>query len=56
MAIVTWISNNWVSIVAALWTVDQLLKIIAPLTGTKFDDNLSDMLGKTLARFFPKGQ
>lgn len=51
-----WITHNWQSIVAILWIIDQLLKVIAPLTGTKIDDNLADMFGKTLARFFPKGQ
>lgn len=40
--------------VAILWAVDQLLKVVAPLTPWKFDDNLADILGKFLARFFPK--
>lgn len=54
MEIITWAQTNWVNIVAALWTVDQLLKIVSPMTPWKFDDNLADMLGKVLARFFPK--
>ena len=54
--IFAWFSTNWVNVVAILWTIDQLMKIIAPMTGTKIDDNLSDSLGKLLARFFPKGQ
>ena len=54
--IIAWFSTNWVNVVAVLWTIDQLLKIIAPLTGTKIDDNLADSFGKILARFFPKGQ
>ena len=40
--------------VAILWSIDQLLKLIAPLTPTKIDDNLADILGKLLGRFFPK--
>ena len=49
-----WITKHWVEIVAALWSFDQLLKIISPLTPTKIDDNISDYIGKLLARFFPK--
>lgn len=48
------LSAHWVEIVAALWSIDQLLKIIAPLTPWKVDDNISDYLGKILLRFFPK--
>lgn len=40
--------------VAILWAIDQLLKVVAPLTPWKLDDNLSDILGKLLSRFFPK--
>jgi hypothetical protein len=40
--------------VAVLWCVDALLKTIAPLTPTPIDDNIADMLGKLLAKFFPK--
>ena len=40
--------------VAVLWAIDQLLKVIAPLTPWKVDDNISDMFGKLLAKFFPK--
>ena len=50
-----WVQTHWVEICAALWAFDQLLKVIAPLTPFKLDDNLSDSLGKLLARFFPKG-
>lgn len=56
MNILHWFQTNWVSVVAALWSFDQLLKIIAPLTPWKLDDNLADMLGNTLAKFFPKSQ
>ena len=53
-AIGAWVTTNWVNIVAALWTIDQLLKIIAPLTPWKVDDNIADMFGNLLARFLPK--
>lgn len=49
-----WIQHNWVNIVAILWSIDQLLKVIAPLTPTKIDDNLADYLGKFLSKFLPK--
>lgn len=51
-----WITTNWMSIVAALWSLDQLLKIVAKLTPTKIDDNIADYLGNILAKFFPKSQ
>ena len=57
--ILAWISNgnNWTNIVALLWTVDQLLKIIAKMN-PKVDwvDNVSDFLGNLLARFLPPKQ
>ena len=56
--IIAWITNgnNWTNIVAILWTVDQLLKIIAKMNPEKnWVDNVSDFLGNILARFFPKG-
>lgn len=57
--IMEWITNgnNWTNIVAILWSIDQLLKIIAKMN-PKVDwiDNLSDGLGSILSRFFPKGQ
>lgn len=49
-----WLQANWVNIVAALWSFDQLLKVIAQLTPTKVDDNISDYVGKFLSRFLPK--
>ena len=49
-----WITSHWVEVVAALWSLDQLLKIIAQLTPTKVDDNISDVIGKILATFFKK--
>ena len=51
-----WIVTHWVEVVAALWSVDQLLKVIAKLTPWGWDDNVSDMLGNLLAKFFPKGK
>lgn len=49
-----WLMQNGANIVAILWTVDQLLKIIAKMTPTKIDDNISDYLGSILSKFFPK--
>lgn len=54
MEVWAWVQANWASIVALLWTIDQLLKIISKLTPTTVDDNLSDMLGNFLARFLQK--
>jgi len=49
-----WLMQNGANVVAILWTVDQLLKIIAKMTPTKIDDNISDYLGSILSKFFPK--
>lgn len=50
-----WIQTNWVSIVALLWTIDQVLKIVAQFNPEKdWIDNLSDGFGKILMQFFPK--
>lgn len=54
--IIAWFTTNWVNVVAALWTVDQFLKIVAPLTPWKMDDNVADWVGRFLKQFFPKGQ
>lgn len=54
--IFAWFTQNWGAVVTIIWTIDQLLKVIAPLTGSKTDDNVSDWLGKIIARFFPRGQ
>ena len=44
--------HAWIGvIIGVLWGVDQILKVIAPLTKTKVDDNLADILGKFLASF-----
>ena len=51
-----WITTHWLEVVGILWGVDQILKVIAKLTPTKIDDNISDMLGSLLAKFFPKGK
>lgn len=52
-----WIQTNWVNVVAILWTVDQLLKIIAKLNPAHdWVDNVSDALGNILVKFFPKGK
>ncbi len=47
--------HAWVGVVVTvLWSVDQILKVVAPLTKTKIDDNIADYLGQFLAKFFPK--
>lgn len=47
--------HAWVGVViGCLWGVDQILKVIAPLTKNKVDDNIADYLGKFLAKFFPQ--
>ena len=51
-----YIQAHWLEIVGILWGIDQILKVVAKLTPTKIDDNISDMLGGLLARFFPKGK
>ena len=56
MEIVTWIQTNWVVVVSVVWTIDQLLKLLVKLTPTVKDDNVVDMIGGFLAKFFPKGQ
>jgi len=48
------LKTNWVDIVAAVWLLEQLLRIISKITPTKFDDNLVDGLYKLLMTFFPK--
>jgi len=54
MEIVNWFQTNWVSICAAIWAFDQLLKIVAKITPWGWDDNLSDIIGKFIAQFLPK--
>lgn len=49
-----WIQHNWLSVVGILWGIDQILKIIAPLTKSTIDDNIADIFGKVLASFFKK--
>ena len=51
-----WIQSHWITIVATVSTIDQLLKLVSKLTPFKWDDNVADMLGGLLAKFFPKGQ
>ena len=47
--------HAWVGVViGVLWGVDQILKVIAPLTKNKVDDNVADYLGKFLASFTGK--
>jgi len=51
MDIIGFISNNWVSIVAALWAFEKFLEAVSVLTPWKWDDNLGVILGKLLATF-----
>lgn len=55
-AVITAFGAKIAPYVAILWAIDQLLKVVSPLTPWKVDDNISDMLGKLLTRFFPKGK
>lgn len=48
--VIKWVQDNWLTIIGVIVGIDQILKIIAPLTPTKIDDNLADMLGKWLAK------
>lgn len=54
MDIIGFLKDNYLNIIAVLWSVDQLLKVVAPLTPWKFDDNVADILGKLLASFGKK--
>lgn len=54
MEIAKWFQENWVTVLGVWYGIDQILKVIAPLTKTKIDDNLSDIIGKLLAKFAPK--
>jgi hypothetical protein len=51
-----WLTANWVSIVAVLWSLDALLDLVSPLTPWKWDDTIASWLGSMLAKFFPKKQ
>lgn len=53
-SIIAWFGANWVSVMGILWAIDQILKLVAPLTPTKIDDNIADVFGKLLAKFFKK--
>jgi len=53
---IEWIQSNWTNVVAIVWTIDQLLKLLVKLTPTVKDDNVVDMIGSFLTKFFPKGQ
>ena len=52
----TWLQEHWIAIVATVWSIDQALKLVAKLTPFKWDDNVADIIGGFLAKFFPKGQ
>jgi len=52
--IINWITTNWVQLVATLWLIEQLLRVISELTPWKWDDNIVKVLAKILKSFFPK--
>jgi hypothetical protein len=54
--IVNYIMTNWVKIVAALWLVEQVLRVISEMTPWKWDDNIAKVFTGILKKFFPKRQ
>jgi len=54
--IITFVTENWVAIVAALWLIEQAMRAISELTPWKFDDNITAWLTKILKMFFPQKQ
>lgn len=52
--VIEWITLNWVNVVAALWLLEQLLRLISELTPWKWDDNIVAVLANILKAFFPK--
>jgi len=53
-SIIEYIQTNWVQLVAGLWLLEQLLRLISELTPWKWDDNIVKVLSKILKSFFPK--
>lgn len=49
-----WLQGHWLDIVGACWAFDQFLKVFCKLTPTKVDDNIADMIGNWLSKFFPQ--
>ena len=54
--IVKWITANWVQLVAGLWLLEQLLRLLSEMTPWKWDDNIVKVLSSILKAFFPKRQ
>jgi len=52
--VISWVTQNWVTLVAALWLIEQTLRAISILTPWKWDDNLVAILANILKAFFPK--
>lgn len=48
--------NILASIVAICWSIDQILKVVAGMTGNKSIDNIADGLAKILTLFFQSSQ
>jgi hypothetical protein len=51
-----WITQNWVQVVAGLWLLEQLLRLVSELTPWKWDDNIVKIFSNILKSFFPKKQ
>lgn len=51
-----WLQANWVTVVAGLYVIDNVLDFVSPLTPWKWDDTVASWLGSMLAKFFPKKQ
>ena len=49
-----WLKANWVQLVAGLWALEQVLRVISEMTPWKWDDNLVKVISKILKSFFPQ--
>ena len=54
--IIAYVTENWVSLVAALWLLEQAMRAISELTPWKWDDNLVKVFANMLKSVFPKKQ
>lgn len=53
-SISTWISQNWLGIIAAIVAFDQFLFILAPITPWTWDDTLSGKLRELVSKYLSK--
>lgn len=49
-----WITAHWVELIAGLWALEQVLRVISELTPFKWDDNIVKVFSKILKSFFPQ--